>query len=59
MLEELIEAGIDTGEVDVRVIDLMKGEQFADDFVERNPNSKDCNHQRNKGKDNLIIFGLF
>ena len=40
MLEELIEAGIDTGEVDVRVIDLMKGEQFADDFVERNPNSK-------------------
>ena len=40
MLEELIEAGIDTGEVDIRVIDLMKGEQFADDFVERNPNSK-------------------
>ena len=40
MLEELIEAGIDVGEVEIRVIDLMKGEQFADDFVARNPNSK-------------------
>ncbi len=40
MLEELIEAGVDIGEVDVRVINLMKGEQFADDFVERNPNQK-------------------
>ena len=40
MLEELIEAGVDIGEVDVRVIDLMKGEQFEDDFVERNPNQK-------------------
>lgn len=40
MLEELIEAGVDVGEVDVRVIDLMKGEQFKDDFFERNLNQK-------------------
>ncbi|MEM7217772.1 MAG: glutathione S-transferase N-terminal domain-containing protein [Pseudomonadota bacterium] len=40
MLEELIEAGIDIGEFDVRVINLSKGEQFAPDFVERNPNQK-------------------
>ncbi len=33
MLEELIEAGIDVGEVEIRVIDLMKGEQFADKEV--------------------------
>lgn len=39
MLEELIEAGVDLGEMDVRVINLMQGEQFQDDFVERNPNS--------------------
>jgi len=40
MLEELVETGIDLGEFEVRVINLLKGEQFADDFVERNPNSK-------------------
>ena len=40
MLEELIEAGVDIGEVDIRVINLMKGEQFEADFVERNPNQK-------------------
>ncbi len=40
MLEELIEAGVNIGEVDVRVINLMEGEQFEDDFVERNPNQK-------------------
>ena len=40
MLEELTEAGIDIGEVDIRIIDLMKGEQFADDFLERNLNTK-------------------
>ena len=40
MLEELIEAGVDVGEFDVRVIDLTKGEQFEADFVERNPNQK-------------------
>ena len=40
MLEELIEAGVDIGEVDIRIIDLMQGEQFAEDFAERNPNTK-------------------
>ena len=40
MLEELIEADVDIGEVDIRIIDLMQGEQFAEDFVERNPNTK-------------------
>ncbi len=40
MLEELIEAGVPVGDVDVRVINLMKGEQFEDDFVARNPNQK-------------------
>ena len=40
MLEELIETGVDIGEVDIRIIDLMQGEQFAEDFVERNPNTK-------------------
>ncbi|MEM1246874.1 MAG: glutathione S-transferase N-terminal domain-containing protein [Acidobacteriota bacterium] len=40
LLEELREAGAPIGEVDVRVIDLMKGEQFEEDFVARNPNSK-------------------
>ena len=29
--------GID---IDSEQVDLMKGEQFADDFIERNPNSK-------------------
>ena len=40
MLEELIEAGVDVGEIDVRVINLMRGEQFEPDFIERNPNQK-------------------
>lgn len=40
MLEELIEAGVDVGEVTVRTIDLRAGEQFAADFTERNPNQK-------------------
>lgn len=40
MLEELVETGVDLGEFEVRVINLLKGEQFADEFVERNPNSK-------------------
>ncbi len=40
MIEELIEAGADIGEVDVRTINLGKGEQFEDDFTERNPNQK-------------------
>ena len=50
MLEELIEAGVDVGEVDVRVINLMKGEQFEDDFVARNPNQK-IPTLRDNGKD--------
>ncbi len=40
MLEELAEAGVDLGEVHVRTIDLMKGEQFEADFTERNLNQK-------------------
>ncbi|SVC90845.1 uncharacterized protein METZ01_LOCUS343699, partial [marine metagenome] len=40
MLEELIEADVDIGEVDIRIIDLIQGEQFAEDFVERNPNTR-------------------
>ena len=38
--EELREAGVDLGEVQVRTINLMKGEQFANDFTARNPNQK-------------------
>ncbi len=40
MLEELVEAGIDMSHVTVRNINLGKGEQFAADFTERNPNQK-------------------
>lgn len=40
MLEELIEAGADVSDVAVRTINLSAGEQFADDFTERNPNQK-------------------
>lgn len=40
MLEELIEAGVDVGAVEVRTINLMAGEQFQDDFAARNPNQK-------------------
>ena len=40
MIEELREAGVDLGEVQVRTINLMKGEQFANDFTARNPNQK-------------------
>lgn len=50
MLEELIEAGVDIGEINVRVINLLKGEQFEDDFVERNPNQK-IPTLRHDGKD--------
>lgn len=28
MIEELIEAGVELGQIDVRMIDLLKGEQF-------------------------------
>ncbi len=40
MLEELIEAGVELGDVEVRVINLLKGEQFEPDFVARNLNQK-------------------
>ena len=40
MLEELKEAGIVLPEVSVRIIDLWNGEQFNDDFTERNLNQK-------------------
>ncbi|MEM8635703.1 MAG: glutathione binding-like protein [Pseudomonadota bacterium] len=34
------EAGVDLGEVEVRIINLLEGEQFEADFVARNPNQK-------------------
>ena len=40
MVEELRESGVPLPDVDVRIIDLMKGEQFNDDFTERNLNQK-------------------
>ena len=40
MIEELIEAGINLGEVSVRNINLAKGEQFAEKFLAHNPNAK-------------------
>ena len=40
MIEELIEAGIDLGNVQVRSINLAKGEQFTDTFLVHNPNAK-------------------
>jgi len=40
MLEELREAGIDVGDVEVRTIRLEKGEQFEPSFVRVSPNQK-------------------
>ena len=40
MIEELIEAGINLGEVSVRNINLAEGEQFAEEFLAHNPNAK-------------------
>lgn len=40
MIEELIEASINLGEVSVRNINLAKGEQFAEEFLAHNPNAK-------------------
>ena len=40
MIEELIEAGVNLGEVSVRNINLAKGEQFAEEFLAHNPNAK-------------------
>ena len=40
MIEELIEAGVAVGDVQVRSINLAKGEQFSDEFLGHNPNAK-------------------
>lgn len=40
MVEELKEAGVELPDIEIRNINLSKGEQFADDFIERNPNAK-------------------
>ena len=40
MIEELIEAGHDLGDIEVRSINLSKGEQFSDEFSRHNPNQK-------------------
>ena len=40
MIEELIEAGADLGEVSVRNINLAKREQFSEAFLAHNPNAK-------------------
>ena len=40
MIEELIEAGVNLGEISVRNINLAKGEQFTDEFLANNPNAK-------------------
>lgn len=40
LLEELREAGARLGEVSVRTIDIMRGEQFGEDYTAVNPNQK-------------------
>ena len=40
MIEELIEAGIDLPEIDIRTVDLSKREQFSEAFTAVNPNQK-------------------
>ena len=40
MIEELIEAGADLGEVSVRNINLAEGVQFSEAFLAHNPNAK-------------------
>ncbi len=40
MLEELIELGIKEAEYDAYLVNIMEGEQFGNEFVEINPNSK-------------------
>ena len=46
MLEELI-AGVDS-DVQVRMINLLKGDQFKDDFVKRNLNSQNPSPTRRR-----------
>ncbi len=40
MLEELIELGFKEAEYDAYLVDIMSGDQFGNEFVEINPNSK-------------------
>lgn len=40
MFEELLEAGINDAEYDAYSINIMEGDQFGDEFVAINPNSK-------------------
>ncbi len=40
MVEELKEAGVDLGEVNLHLMDLSKGDQFTPEFTAINPNQK-------------------
>ena len=40
MVEELIEHGVDLPDIKIRSINLQKGEQFSEEFIEHNPNQK-------------------
>ena len=40
MIEELLEAGIDLGHVDIHQLSLSDGDQFTEDFMKINPNQK-------------------
>lgn len=40
MVEELREAGVDLAALEVRTVDLARGEQFSEAFTARNPNQK-------------------
>ena len=40
MIEELREAGVNLPDIEVRTINLMKGEQFSAEFTAHNPNQK-------------------
>ncbi|MEM6773984.1 MAG: glutathione S-transferase N-terminal domain-containing protein [Pseudomonadota bacterium] len=40
MIEELREAGVRLPEVDVRVVDIMRGDQFGEEFTALNPNQR-------------------
>ena len=40
MLEELIEAGAELGEITVKQINLASGEQHSPEFLAHNPNAK-------------------
>ena len=40
MLEELVELGIKEAEYDAYLVNIMEGDQFGNEFVDINPNSK-------------------